>query len=92
MPGSSTQNLSPLEEPLLVAIQLHHVSAAVYMLYVELLPAFAYMQSDISLGRNVYLHQQPSGFAMYTRPIMTFFYFKESSLTCITQLSTPITD
>ena len=44
VPRSSTQKLTLPEEPLLVAIQLHHVDAAVHMLYVELLPALACMQ------------------------------------------------
>ena len=43
VPSSSTQKLTLSKEPLLVAIQLHHVHAAVHMLYVELLPALACM-------------------------------------------------
>ncbi len=45
MLGSSTKKLTLSEEPLLVAIQLHHVHAAVHMRHVELLPALACMHS-----------------------------------------------
>ncbi len=45
MLGSSTKKLTLSEEPLLVAIQLHHVYAAVHMRHVELLPALACMHS-----------------------------------------------
>ena len=39
MLGCSTKKMTLSEKPLLVAIQLHHVHAAVHMRHVELLPA-----------------------------------------------------